>query len=35
MSTGEPVVLDDRLLIDELLVGLGAIGTQLHTTTYW
>jgi hypothetical protein len=29
------VVLDDRLLIEELLVGLGARRVELHTTTYW
>lgn len=31
------VVLDDRLLIEELLVGLpdAAEGLSLHTTTYW
>jgi hypothetical protein len=29
------VVLDDRLLIEELLVGIGRTGVQLHTTTYW
>lgn len=28
------VVLDDRLLIEELLVGLGRLGER-HTTTYW
>ena len=33
----EVVVLDDRLLIEELLVGLpdAAPGLSLHTTTYW
>jgi hypothetical protein len=33
----EVVVLDDRLLIEELLVGLAdaAAGLSLHTTTYW
>ncbi len=29
------VVLDDRLLIEELLVGLDRRGEQLHTTSYW
>lgn len=29
------VVLDDRLLIEELLVGLDRGGAQLHTTSYW
>ncbi|MGO8862302.1 MAG: hypothetical protein ACLQRH_16270 [Acidimicrobiales bacterium] len=29
------VVLDDRLLIEELLVGLHRRGAQLHTTSYW
>jgi hypothetical protein len=29
------VVLDDRLVIEELLVGIGRPGVQLHTTTYW
>lgn len=29
------VVLDDRLLIEELLVGLDRPGAQLHTTSYW
>jgi len=29
------VVLDDRLLIEELLVGLDERGAQLHTTSYW
>ena len=29
------VVLDDRLLIEELLVGLRRLGVQLHTTAYW
>jgi hypothetical protein len=28
-------VIDDRLLIEELLVGLDQRGTRLHTTTYW
>jgi len=29
------VILDDRLLIEELLVGLDRRGAQLHTTSYW
>jgi hypothetical protein len=29
------VLIDDRLLIDELLVGLGVRSRQLMTTTYW
>ena len=29
------VVLDDRLLIEELLVGIRRPGAQLHTTAYW
>jgi len=29
------VILDDRLLIEELLVGLRANAVQLHTTSYW
>jgi hypothetical protein len=29
------VILDDRLLIEELLVGLDRRGPRLHTTTYW
>jgi hypothetical protein len=29
------VVLDDRLLIEELLMGLDQRGAQLYTTTYW
>jgi hypothetical protein len=29
------VVIDDRLLIEELLVGLDRRGARLHTTTYW
>jgi hypothetical protein len=28
-------VIDDRLLIEELLVGLDRHGLRLHTTTYW
>ena len=35
MATPVPnVVLDDRLLIEEILVGLGAKGHR-HTTAYW
>jgi hypothetical protein len=30
-----PVVLDDRLLIEELLVGLPKARAELHTTSYW
>jgi hypothetical protein len=29
------VVLDDRLLIEELLVGIDHRGNAIHTTTYW
>jgi hypothetical protein len=29
------VVLDDRLLIEELLVGIDHRGHTVHTTTYW
>jgi hypothetical protein len=29
------VVLDDRLLIEELLVGVRRPGVRLHTTAYW
>lgn len=29
------VVVDDRLLIEELLVGLDRRGARLHTTSYW
>jgi hypothetical protein len=29
------VVLDDRLLVEELLVGLDRRGARLHTTSYW
>lgn len=29
------VILDDRLLIEELLSGIEARGAALHTTTYW
>lgn len=32
---GESVVLDDRLLIEELLVGLDAGAVELHTTVNW
>lgn len=31
---GQRLLLDDRLLIEELLVGLGRSG-ELHTTAYW
>ncbi|MGH9305153.1 MAG: hypothetical protein ACRDZ5_12225 [Acidimicrobiales bacterium] len=35
-STSQLVVLDDRLLIEELLVGLArGQGVVLHTTSYW
>ncbi len=37
MASGGVVVLDDRLLIEELLVGLpdAVAALSLHTTTYW
>ena len=37
MASPRQVVLDDRLLIEELLVGLGKARrrVELHTTTYW
>ena len=36
MATESRILLDDRLLIEELLVGLpGAAGASLYTTTYW
>lgn len=36
MATGTAaVVLDDRLLIEELLVGLSRRRVELHTTSYW
>lgn len=35
MLAGPLVILDDRLLIEELLVGLDAGATALSTTTYW
>lgn len=37
MASGSVVVLDDRLLIEELLSGLPAptAGASLYTTTYW
>lgn len=35
MASGPPVVLDDRLLIEELLVGLHPRPARLHTTTSW
>lgn len=34
MATAPNIVLDDRLLIEELLVGLDEHGPR-HTTTYW
>jgi hypothetical protein len=36
-SSPQVVILDDRLLIEELLVGLGRARRRLefHTTTYW
>jgi len=30
-----PVILDDRLLIEELLVGIRKARVELYTTTYW
>ena len=36
MAARSPVVvIDDRLLIEELLVGLGTTGVVMYTTTYW
>lgn len=36
MAASQPVVVDDRLLIEELLVGLGdSSDAALHTTSYW
>ncbi len=35
MPAPTPVILDDRLLIEELLVGLRSRPTRPHTTTYW
>lgn len=35
MPAPPAVILDDRLLIEELLVGLRARPTRPHTTTYW
>ena len=36
MARSQPVVLDDRLLIEELLVGLrDSNEASLHTTAYW
>jgi hypothetical protein len=37
LKSRDAVVLDDRLLIEELLVGLSAVSPSgpLHTTTYW
>ena len=34
-STPRRVILDDRLLIEELLIGLPRRRVALHTTTYW
>ena len=34
-ATSRAVILDDRLLIEELLVGLGGKRADLYTTTYW
>lgn len=34
-SASRTVILDDRLLIEELLVGLAKDQVALHTTTYW
>jgi hypothetical protein len=35
VASGRPIVLDDRLLIEELLVGLRAPAVALTTTAYW
>jgi len=36
VAASHPVVVDDRLLIEELLVGLGdSSDASLHTTSYW
>ena len=35
MTSRATVVLDDRVLIEELLVGLRADSVELTTTTYW
>lgn len=35
MATAQRVVLDDRLLIEQLLVGLNTNVIDLHTTSYW
>jgi hypothetical protein len=37
LATEDPVVIDDRLLIEELLAGLpeGGAHVRLNTTTYW
>lgn len=35
MDPVERVLLDDRLLIEQLLVGLDADNVELYTTTYW
>ncbi|HRE01590.1 MAG TPA: hypothetical protein PLV68_09835, partial [Ilumatobacteraceae bacterium] len=34
MAAASAIILDDRLLIEELLVGLDVEGER-HTTTYW
>jgi hypothetical protein len=34
VAAAPTIILDDRLLIEELLVGIGEEG-QRHTTTYW
>ena len=34
MAAAPNIILDDRLLIEDLLVGIGEEG-QRHTTTYW
>ncbi len=34
-STPRKVILDDRLLVEELLVGVPKRRVALHTTTYW
>ncbi|CAN5546070.1 MAG: hypothetical protein H0X61_04045 [Acidimicrobiia bacterium] len=35
MESVDRVVLDDRLLIEHLLVGLDATNVELYTTAYW
>lgn len=35
MGDGGEVVVIDRLLIEQLLVGHGEPGAELHRTTYW